>query len=93
VSLLKTKKREGDLRAPAGVFAVSGVYGYAHPDSLGNFHMPYVHVTDGVTCVDDVESAYYNRVVDRNNAAEVDWAHGELCGLWEKSTVGAHRRP
>src|SRR5689334_13241494 len=55
-------KKEGDGKAPAGVFQLSKVFGYAaHPEQ--GWKMPYVHLTSSVECVDDTASHFYNQVV------------------------------
>lgn len=66
-------KREGDGRAPAGVFLLSDAFGYAESGAGG---LGYLHATADLECVDDVESAYYNRVIDRRSV-DVDWSSHE----------------
>ena len=66
-------KQEGDGRAPAGVFSMTETFGYAESEATG---LPYVHTTRDVECVDDSDSQYYNRVVNRGEV-EVDWASHE----------------
>jgi L,D-peptidoglycan transpeptidase YkuD (ErfK/YbiS/YcfS/YnhG family) len=53
-------KHEGDGRAPAGVFALGPVFGYAASIST---RMPYLQATPDLVCVDDSLSAAYNRIV------------------------------
>ena len=53
-------KREGDMKAPAGVFDIGGVWGYdrsvtRHPK------MPYRQVTSRDLWIEDPESPHYNR--------------------------------
>lgn len=69
-------KREGDGRAPAGVFDLSGAFGYAPAAEVPWIRLPYTHSTAPVKCVDDVESAHYNRVVDETKVAK-DWSSRE----------------
>jgi len=68
-------KKEGDGKAPAGIFALSKVFGYA-PQPLPGWKMPYVNLTPSVECVDDTTSKFYNRVVDRATVAP-DWNSSE----------------
>ncbi|HTC92228.1 MAG TPA: hypothetical protein VK699_02110 [Terriglobales bacterium] len=68
-------KKEGDGRAPAGIFALSKAFGYA-PQPLPGWKMPYVNLTTSVECVDDTTSKFYNRVVDRTTVAP-DWNSSE----------------
>ncbi|HYG08056.1 MAG TPA: hypothetical protein VD865_16815 [Stenotrophomonas sp.] len=59
------RKREGDGRSPAGVFAIGPAFGYAaHIDST----MPYQQMQADSWCIDVPASPLYNRIV---NAREV----------------------
>jgi len=53
-------KHEGDGRAPAGIFALGPVFGYA---AAGTTRMPYLQATPDLICVDDSRSTAYNRIV------------------------------
>ncbi len=55
-------KREGDRRAPAGVFELPFLFG----EGKDHFRYPYRRMTDSSRCVDDPRSRNYNRVVDAN---------------------------
>jgi D-alanyl-D-alanine dipeptidase len=68
-------KREGDTRAPAGLFRLSTAFGYAaaNPPS---WKMPYIALTPTIECVDDPISKFYNRVVDRTTVTP-DWNSSE----------------
>jgi L,D-peptidoglycan transpeptidase YkuD (ErfK/YbiS/YcfS/YnhG family) len=68
-------KKEGDGKAPAGVFVLSRAFGYASHEPAGS-KMPYVPLTAAVECVDDTNSKFYNQVVDRRIAAP-DWNSSE----------------
>lgn len=68
-------KREGDGRAPAGVFRVTGVFGFAPTDQAG-MHMPYLQLRDPIEAVDDVRSKHYNEVVDTTKVKR-DWHSAE----------------
>ena len=68
-------KKEGDGRAPAGVFYLSKVFGYAAQEQPG-WKMPYVSLTSSVECVDDTASKFYNQIVDRSTVAP-DWNSSE----------------
>ncbi|HEY6304953.1 MAG TPA: L,D-transpeptidase family protein [Candidatus Angelobacter sp.] len=68
-------KKEGDGKAPAGVFVLSRAFGYA-PQAPPGSRMPYVPLTPSVECVDDSASKFYNRVLDRGTVA-VDWNSSE----------------
>jgi L,D-peptidoglycan transpeptidase YkuD (ErfK/YbiS/YcfS/YnhG family) len=68
-------KREGDGRAPAGVFALGTAFGYAS-EPLQGLKMPYLNLTPSIECVDDPGSKHYNRIVDRSVVAP-DWNSSE----------------
>jgi len=68
-------KKEGDGRAPAGVFYLTKIFGYtAQP--LPGWKMPYQYLSSSVECVDDVKSKFYNRIVDRSSVTP-DWDSSE----------------
>lgn len=66
-------KQEGDGRAPAGAFRLTDAFGYADSTATG---LPYVQARSGVQCVDDSDSAFYNRVLFRRSVAP-DWRSHE----------------
>ncbi|HLY97777.1 MAG TPA: hypothetical protein VKT33_01805 [Candidatus Angelobacter sp.] len=68
-------KKEGDGRAPAGIFHLSTAFGYA-PKNNYAWNMPYVSLSQSVECVDDTSSKFYNRIVDRGTVAP-DWNSSE----------------
>lgn len=70
-------KREGDGRAPAGAFALDAVFGFPPASEAGWVRMPYLPLTTGSECVDDVTSSHYNTIVDRATTARVDWNSAE----------------
>jgi L,D-peptidoglycan transpeptidase YkuD (ErfK/YbiS/YcfS/YnhG family) len=57
-------KKEGDGKAPAGVFALGPAFGYASASSNSWIKLPYVHATEMLQCVDDPQSEHYNQLVD-----------------------------
>jgi len=68
-------KKEGDGRAPAGIFRLSGAFGYA-AQKQSAWKMPYISLTPSVECVDDPASGFYNRVLDRASV-KPDWNSSE----------------
>jgi len=56
-------KREGDRRAPAGVFALGSAWGYATTADPG-VRWPYRPITDRTVCVDDPAAAAYNQIAE-----------------------------
>ena len=85
------EKREGDACAPAGVFAITALFGEAAPDSLlaRAARLPYLAATPELKAIDDPASAHYNRIVDRSAVAP-DWASCEdMLRHDERYAVGA----
>ena len=70
------QKKEGDGKAPAGVFALGAAFGFA-PERAAWLRVPYIPLTDSVECVDDAASRHYNLIVDRLAAGDFDWNSSE----------------
>ncbi|MBI2070768.1 MAG: D-alanyl-D-alanine carboxypeptidase family protein [Elusimicrobia bacterium] len=68
------QKREGDLRSPAGVFAMVDAYGYDQRLPFDH-RWPYAQATPDLICVDDPKSGYYNRVILKSGPQ--DWSSAE----------------
>jgi len=68
-------KKEGDGKAPAGVFRLSKAFGYA-PEEQPGWKMPYLPLTSSVQCVDDKDSKFYNTLVDVSKISP-DWGKHE----------------
>lgn len=87
------QKREGDGRAPAGLFPLTEAFGYDEAAATG---LPYRHATPDLECVDDAASAHYNEVLDRRTVAP-DWeSHEEMRradDLYRLGVVVAHNQP
>jgi L,D-peptidoglycan transpeptidase YkuD (ErfK/YbiS/YcfS/YnhG family) len=71
------QKREGDGRAPAGIFQLNTCMGLASAKPAPLIHFPYQQITAATEAVYDPKSRYYNRVIDRSTVARVDWASAE----------------
>ena len=56
-------KREGDGKAPAGVFSIGPAFGYAANARTG---LDYKAMGQNDWCIDVPESAYYNQIIDRS---------------------------
>ena len=68
-------KREGDGKAPAGVFILGTSFGYAS-QPLRGLKMPYLSLSPSIECVDDIGSKHYNQLVDRS-VVTPDWNSSE----------------
>ena len=53
-------KYEGDKKAPAGIFKLNNIFGYA---KNGNYKMPYLFTSEDLICVDDTHSPFYNQII------------------------------
>jgi D-alanyl-D-alanine dipeptidase len=71
------KKKEGDDRAPAGIFRLSSAFGYASARSAAWAKLPYLALSKQVEGIDDPNSRYYNKLVDRSKIAKIDWRSSE----------------
>jgi D-alanyl-D-alanine dipeptidase len=71
------RKREGDKKAPAGVFRFGDAFGTARPGQVRFLRLPYRQVTAATEAIDDPQSKYYNQVVDRTTITHPDWASSE----------------
>ncbi len=54
------QKREGDKKAPLGIFHLTSVFGYA---SKIKTKMPYIYATKDLICVDDSTHQNYNQII------------------------------
>ena len=68
-------KQEGDGNAPAGLFPLTSAFGGA-AKPIG-VELPYVKLDQYTECVDDVNSTFYNRIVNRLHVGNFDWKSSE----------------
>lgn len=68
-------KHEGDGNAPAGLFPLTSAFGGAvKPNGV---ELPYVKLDQYTECVDDSNSTFYNRIVNRLQVGNFDWKSSE----------------
>ena len=80
-------KHEGDGRSPAGVFAISELFGF---DSTPEWaRLPYRQLTTTIECVDDPNSAQYGQVVDRSVFPNPTWESSEKMREVDAYKIGA----
>jgi zinc D-Ala-D-Ala dipeptidase len=91
------KKREGDRKAPAGVFRFGAVFGTAQPEQVRFLRLRYRQVTPTAEAVDDPKSKYYNQVVDRRSVPHPDWSSSEsmlrVGGRYRLGVIIEHNAP
>ena len=82
------QKREGDGRAPAGVFELTHIFGFPARKIPGG--LPFLHLEDQ-ECVDDAKSVHYNQIVDPEGKKR-DWKSSEKMriDLYRLGVVVAH---
>ena len=71
------EKKEGDDRAPAGIFRLSSAFGYAPRVPPRWVKLPYLALSKRIEGIDDPNSRYYNKLVDRSKVAKIDWRSSE----------------
>ena len=65
-------KKEGDDKAPAGIFRLRTVFGRERDTK-----MPFIKINRNIVAVDDPGSRHYNQVLDESKVARRDWKHAE----------------
>lgn len=82
--LLKT---EGDGKSPAGIFALTSVFGSIEKPSF--VKLPYTRLEESTECIDDVKSSHYNKIVDRIKVGNFDWKSSEkMLAIGEQYELG-----
>lgn len=69
-------KKEGDNKAPIGVFTLPYLFGEMNAAQAGHQRMPYRQMTVHHAGVDDSASRFYNQVVDSREVVR-DWKGAE----------------
>ena len=64
------RKKEGDLKSPAGVFQLGTAFGYQVEEPA--FDWPYTPVVSTTMCIEDIQSQYYNEILDEGQVTS-DW--------------------
>jgi D-alanyl-D-alanine dipeptidase len=84
------QKKEGDGKAPAGVFELGTAFGYA-PHAPDEIRLPYRQATSADFYVDDAESAKYNQWITLSPGSPPAWKSAESMkrddGLYELGVV------
>jgi D-alanyl-D-alanine dipeptidase len=69
-------KAEGDMKSPAGLFNLGPAFGYAEKSQAQWIHIPYLRATDTLICIDDLNSRYYNGLIN-TGSVQSDWKSHE----------------
>ena len=73
---LKTIKREGDGKTPAGFYTIGPAFGDKEHQPHAK-KIPYMLITEDLECVDDPNSRYYNQFVHAGSIIGPDWKSSE----------------
>jgi zinc D-Ala-D-Ala dipeptidase len=68
-------KKEGDGKSPAGLFPLTFAFGSGKKN--GVVKLPFTKLEEFTECVDDVNSNFYNRIVNRMQVGNFDWKSSE----------------
>jgi L,D-peptidoglycan transpeptidase YkuD (ErfK/YbiS/YcfS/YnhG family) len=91
------EKREGDKRAPAGIFPLEFSFGTKPVEEFGKTGLHYKITSSADYWVDDAKSTFYNRLVN-TDASKIrkDWSSAETLrrsdGLYDLVIVVGHNR-
>lgn len=81
------QKQEGDKKAPAGIFKLTEVFGYANKP-ISN--LPYFFASTELICVDESESKFYNQIImQKGNEKSFEYMKRED-NQYELGVVVAH---
>jgi L,D-peptidoglycan transpeptidase YkuD (ErfK/YbiS/YcfS/YnhG family) len=87
-------KMEGDNKAPAGIFGIGPVFGYAPRSAARWIQLAYFPLTKESEGIDDPHSRHYNQLVNRSEVARADWKSSEQMlrkdDLYKWGVVVAH---
>jgi len=85
-------KREGDGCAPAGMFAITALFGATDPSdaAVQSARLPFLCATGDLKCIDDPASQHYNRIVDQREVGAIDWtSHEDMLRPDTRYAIGA----
>ena len=66
-------KKEGDNKAPAGIFKLGRTFGFGDEDPS---NPRFIQLKTGIECIDDSRSKFYNEIINTKNFAK-DWDSSE----------------
>lgn len=87
-------KREGDGRSPAGIFTLSWAFGTRPAVEAPGVKLAWRECTETLRGVDDVNSRYYNQIIDEAAVPDKDWKSAEIMrrpdGLYDEGIAIGH---
>ena len=83
-----SQKKEGDGKAPAGIFTLGTAFGFAPASTYPKLKIPYLQLTSAIECVDDASSAYYNQITDASKTKKIDWNSSEKMAEQQLYKIG-----
>ncbi|CAA6816595.1 MAG: Unknown protein [uncultured Sulfurovum sp.] len=86
-------KKEGDGKAPAGLFSLGNGFGYSSTDF--SMHFPYATYQTTDHCVDDSHSQWYNQIIDATitNKDYKSFEHMKLTNKLYKYGITVNHNP
>jgi D-alanyl-D-alanine dipeptidase len=94
-STMGPRKKEGDGKAPAGLFPFLQAFGHpSSPTGYSDSNLPFL-IVEAEQCVDDAESEHYNTVVKPSEVGGVTWNSAETMkiDLYRMGLVVGHNCP
>ena len=71
-------KKEGDNKAPAGIFTIGTAFGYADAKDATWIKNHYIKASETLICVDDMYSLYYNTLLKKDTVHSAYKSHEEM---------------
>jgi L,D-peptidoglycan transpeptidase YkuD (ErfK/YbiS/YcfS/YnhG family) len=64
---ISSEKREGDGKTPSGTYLISTLFAYESQ----NAKMPLLVANENLICVDDSNSSFYNKIIEKNSTLDI----------------------
>ncbi len=74
-------KMEGDNKAPAGILDLGSAFGFNPIDDYTTLKLPYLFLHPAIEAIDDVNSMFYNQIIDTTTLSLIEWNSSEKMGL------------
>lgn len=81
----KLIKKEGDKKTPVGVYTLGPLFGFAQTTKMKFSYLP---LNDKSVCVDDVNSKFYNQLLDSTKVSS-DWNSSEKMRSFSEYQLGS----